>query len=839
MQMTTGVTGAAPESSEPLLRVSALAVRFGALRALDGVDLVVRPGELVALAGENGAGKTTLVRCIAADIRPTFGEVRFDGRPVSRDLVSAPRHGVAVVWQDLALCDNLDVASNLLLGRERRWQLLSDVRLHSAAAAVLREYEIPLRDTTRSVGTLSGGQRQLVAVARAMSRSPRLLLLDEPTASLGVSEAAQVEELIARVRDRGTTIVLANHDIEQMFRLADRIVVLRHGRVVADVAPDQVHPDDVMALLSGQQVDSSARRQLTRLHGLADRLVSADPSRSLSLILSALGAALGSDRLCIHLLADDTLVCAASLGLPAALLSAWARLPSGPAGGPVGVAAATERPVVDHVRASAAWAPFSDLAKAANVTGSWSVPVMTPGGPVAVITVFRGVTGQPQRDELDLVTLYAGYAASAIERDRLLDQVTARNRVLETIREVLETLAGPIQVAKGLTVALHALSRGLQAEQVALLTQVPGQAPRCRAFVTGGAATAGASTGGEPATGAQAPPPALVDAADRLLAIARRDDVASRLQVAGRQFLAVTFAAPAGPTVLLAGWRNGPRTADATALLEDAAHSLRLALEREEAGLAHQEAAALRRSQELQRGFLSRLSHELRTPLTAIRGYASSLMQPDVTWDGDSQQRFLQRIGAESARLGRLVGDLLDFSAIESGILRLQQDWCDIGLVLDAAIACLPPAGAAMIEVACDPTLPVVWADHDRLEQVFVNLLDNAIGHNPPGTHVSISAARAGQGGIAVSVLDDGVGMPSEIASATFEPMRRRRTPTAGAGLGLAIAKGIVEAHGGRIDLEQPEKGTVFRIHLPIEMPASPNGRPTDLVGQPTGVGGA
>src|ERR1700751_1784480 len=113
MQMTTGVAGAAPESSEPLLRVSALAVRFGAVRALDGVDLAVRPGELVALAGENGAGKTTLVRCIASDIRPTAGEVRFNGRPVSRDLLSAARHGVAVVWQDLALCDNLDVASNL------------------------------------------------------------------------------------------------------------------------------------------------------------------------------------------------------------------------------------------------------------------------------------------------------------------------------------------------------------------------------------------------------------------------------------------------------------------------------------------------------------------------------------------------------------------------------------------------------------------------------------------------------------------------------------------------------------------------------------------------------
>src|SRR5258708_5713556 len=362
------------------------------------------------------------------------------------------------------------------------------------------------------------------------------------------------------------------------------------------------------------------------------------------------------------------------------------------------------------------------------------------------------------------------------------------------MRGVLEPLGGPIQVAKGLTVALQALSRGLQADQVALLTQVPGSAPRCRAFVT--------AAGGQAA--AAAPPPALLDAADRLLAIARRDDVASRLQVEGQQFLAVTLPAPAGPTALLPGWENGPPTSDATALMEDAAHSLRLALEREEAGLAHQEAAALRRSQELQRGFLSRLSHELRTPLTAIRGYASSLMQPDVTWDGDSHPRFLHRIPPEPTRLRRLVGGLLDFSAIESGVLRLQRDWCDIGLVLEAAVACLPPAGAAMIDVACDPSLPVVWADHDRLEQVFVNLLDNAIGHNPPGTRVTVSVARAGQGRIPVRGLDDGVGMPAEIASATFEPMRRRRTPTAGAGLGLPIAKGTVQAHGGRIQPDAP-----------------------------------
>src|SRR5258708_32389929 len=120
--------------------------------------------------------------------------------------------------------------------------MLCDVRLHAAAAAVLRTLEIPLRDTTRSVGTLSGGQRQLVAVARAMARMPRLLLLDEPTAALGVSGAAQVEELIARLRERGTTILLACHDIDQMFRLADRVPVLRHRRSVREVTPDPVIP---------------------------------------------------------------------------------------------------------------------------------------------------------------------------------------------------------------------------------------------------------------------------------------------------------------------------------------------------------------------------------------------------------------------------------------------------------------------------------------------------------------------------------------------------------------------------------------------------------------------
>ena len=217
---------------------------------------------------------------------------------------------------------------------------------------------------------------------------------------------------------------------------------------------------------------------------------------------------------------------------------------------------------------------------------------------------------------------------------------------------------------------------------------------------------------------------------------------------------------------------------------------MRLALEREASERARREAMALRSSQELQRKFLSWLSHELRTPLTAIRGYASSLLQPDVSWDASSQQRFLGRISDESARLGRLVDDLLDFSAIDAGILRLHQDWCDLALVLEAARSCLPGAAGAQVELTCAPDLPVIWADHDRLEQVFVNLLDNAVRHNPPGTFVVVDAAFEHPRRVAVTVTDNGLGISADVASGRFPAKGGRRGRTAGAGLGLSIARG-------------------------------------------------
>lgn len=803
--MTMSVATARSAGSA-LLGVRDLLVAFGPFVALRGVDLDVRPGEVVALAGENGAGKTTLVRCIAGDIAPTAGEVQLLGRTVTGDPAAVARGGVAVVWQDLALCDNLDVAENLLLGREDRHMLLSEARFHAAAAALLERLHIPRLDTTQAVSSLSGGQRQLLAVARALRDEPRLLILDEPTAALGVNESAEVESLILGLRQQGVAIVLVSHDIEQLFRMADRIVVLRNGAVVADVDPLSAHPDDVVALISGQEVDSSARGQLTHLHGLADQLATTDRSSSLSLILSTLGAALGTERLCIHLVDGAMLSCVASLGLSPQMLEAWSSLPYGVGGGPVGLAAAEREPIiVDNVRTSTSWSRFRDVAAAARIGSSWTIPIADSDGLVGVFTVFRQMIGRPRRDELDLVTLYAGYAASALERDRLFGEVTKRNRILETIREVLETLAGPVPVADGLVIAARALLEGLQADEIALVSSPIGGELGCRAAVSGeGRAREMASI-------------ATMRAAREALQAGNGAAIPSPRTIGGARYLTVTFLAPGGRAVLVARWQEPTIPAEATALMGDAAHSLRLALEREEIGQVHQEAAALRRSQELQRGFLSRLSHELRTPLTAIRGYASSLMQPDVTWDSDSQRRFLTRIAAESARLGRLVGDLLDFSAIESGVMRLQRDWCDIALVLDAAAACLPPSEVAKVRIHCDPALPVVWADHDRLEQVFVNLMDNALRHNPGGATVSVLVCFEGETSVAITVSDDGVGMPDELAVTPFEPGRRRWTPTAGTGLGLSIAKGIVDAHGGTIELEPTGSGTSFRIELPVE----------------------
>jgi signal transduction histidine kinase/ABC-type sulfate/molybdate transport systems ATPase subunit len=794
-----------------MLHTSGLSVELGGHQVLRDVELTLGSGELVALAGEPGAGKTTLVRCVAGDLAPTSGKIIVADRVLPPDPAAARRRGVAVVWQDLALCDNLDIAGNVLLGSETRRLMSSDLRFQMAAADVLKGLRIPIRDTTRLVGELPDGQRHLIAVARALTSRPQLLVLDEPTAALGAAETADVEDLITRLREQGTTVLMVSRDPEQMFRMADRIVVLRHGEVVGELDPHASHPDDVAALQSGQRVDSSARRQLARLHSLADRLVSADPASSLSLILSALGSALSVQRLCIHVADGGALECEAALGFTESEISAWSWLPVGEAGGLAGRAAEGGEHVVCDDPGDRDW-PGLRGGPSAPIVSAWSTPVLGPSGVTAVITAFSSARGGPGRDQLDLLSLYAGYAAGAVERERLLRQVTARNRVLETTREMLETLAGPVTVADGLLIALHSLCRGLECDEVALVTRGEAGEAVWRACA------------GPDATELQHASPELADAAERALAERRDGSARAAGCGAGQRVLIVPFDAPAGPTALLARWESQVVTEQETALLENAAHSLRLALEREAAGIANQEAAALRRSRQLQRGFLSRLSHELRTPLTAIRGYASSLMAPDVTWDHESQRRFLARIAAESARVGRLVDDLLDFSAIESGVLRLQRDWCDLRLVVEAAVDCLSAPESARVMVTCGPGLPSIWADHDRLEQVFVNLLSNAFRHNPPQTNVSVTANAVPRDGSPVSeveiiVADDGTGFPSALLASPFEASRPPRSPNSGAGLGLSIANGIVRAHEGGIELAAVEVGTTFRVVLPVEAP--------------------
>jgi len=793
-----------------MLQTSGLTVELGGHTVLRNVDLTVRRGEIVALAGEPGAGKTTLVRCIAGDLAPASGEIVVGGRALPADPSAARRRGVAVVWQDLALCDNLDVAGNVLLGSERRWAMFASLRFHAAASDVLSRLRIPIQDTTRLVGDLPDGQRRLIAVARALTSRPELLVLDEPTAAMGTAETSDLETLITGLRDQGTTVLLVSRDAEQMFRIADRIVGLRHGEVVGELDPRSGHPDDLAALQSGQRIDSSARRQLTRLHGLSDRLISADPASSLSLILSALGSALSVQRLCIHVADGGALACEAALGFTAPEIAVWSRLAVGDAGGLAGRAAAGGELVACDDPRDDDWPGLQ--ASGQSIASAWSMPVTGPGGVSAVITAFSSSRGGPGRDQLDLLSLYAGYAAGAVERERLLRQVTARNRVLETTREMLETLAGPVAVADGLVIALHSLCRGLECDEVALVTRSDAGGVVWRSYA--------GPDGTDPGAASQQ----LVDGAEAALA-ERRDGTAGVVgRGAGHQVLVVPFNGPDGPTALLARWESLAVTEQETALVENAAHSLRLALEREAAGIANQEAAALRRSRQLQRGFLSRLSHELRTPLTAIRGYASSLMAPDVTWDHESQHRFLARIAAESARVGRLVDDLLDFSAIESGVMRLQPDWCDLRLVVEAAVDCLPAAESLRVKVSCNPGVPSIWADHDRLEQVFVNLLANAFRHNPPGTSVSVSVRalrRTEQPAteVEITVTDDGTGFPSALAASPFEASQRHRSLSSGAGLGLSIANGIVLAHDGRIELAPAVVGTAFRILLPVEAP--------------------
>ena len=239
-----------------MLQLQSVGMRFGAVEALQAVDLELAPGEVVGLMGDNGAGKSTLLKIVAGNFAPTSGRILWDGQAVDLSPLSARELGIEAVYQDLALCDNLSASANVFLGRELRRRLFGILPVLDHAAMRRRSAELfdDLGSDTRPddlVRRMSGGQRQAVAIARARLSAPRLMLLDEPTAAISVRQIAEVLELIRSLRDRGVSVLLISHRMSDVFTVADRVVVLRRGRKVTDKLTAASSPEEVTALITG------------------------------------------------------------------------------------------------------------------------------------------------------------------------------------------------------------------------------------------------------------------------------------------------------------------------------------------------------------------------------------------------------------------------------------------------------------------------------------------------------------------------------------------------------------------------------------------------------------
>ena len=246
-------------SETPVLALEGVSKSFGPVQALTGVDFEVRAGEVVALVGDNGAGKSTLVKTVAGIHPPDSGQIFFEGQPVqiSRP-TDAVRLGIATVYQDLALCDNLDVVENLYLGREdvasgagQILFLLDETAMEHTAHQLLERLAVTIVNLRAEVGTLSGGQRQQVAIARSLLGDPKLVILDEPTAALGVRQTAQVLELIKRLREEGHGVLVVSHNLKDVFEVADRIFVLRLGQKAGDFKAGETDEGEVVAAITG------------------------------------------------------------------------------------------------------------------------------------------------------------------------------------------------------------------------------------------------------------------------------------------------------------------------------------------------------------------------------------------------------------------------------------------------------------------------------------------------------------------------------------------------------------------------------------------------------------
>ncbi len=252
-----------PLEATPQLAARGISKAFGHVRALHGVDVELRNGEILALVGDNGAGKSTLIKILSGALQPDSGEIRIDGHPVQfRTPINAREHGIETVFQDLAVVPILDVAENLFLGREVRFggplgrflPLIDKRAMRRQARENLRALNINIPSVRQRVDALSGGQRQAVAVARAPAFGRRIVILDEPTAALGVRETAAVMDVIRRINEKGLAIILISHNLPQVLELSDHIMVLRAGRRVGSVKTSETDVEQVVRMITGAEV---------------------------------------------------------------------------------------------------------------------------------------------------------------------------------------------------------------------------------------------------------------------------------------------------------------------------------------------------------------------------------------------------------------------------------------------------------------------------------------------------------------------------------------------------------------------------------------------------------
>lgn len=246
---------------EPVLRLRGISKNFGAVSALTDIDLDVHAGEVVALVGDNGAGKSTLIKVLAGVFQPTSGTIHFKGQPITIDGPSAALDlGIATVFQDLALCENLDVVANIFLGQELRPWHLDEVAMEVRAWTLLNELAARIPSVRDVVASLSGGQRQTVAIARSLLLNPQIIMLDEPTAALGVAQTAEVLNLVERVRDKGLGVIMISHNMENVRAVADRIVVLRLGQNNGIFTPDTSN-EELVGAITGATDNAVSRRE--------------------------------------------------------------------------------------------------------------------------------------------------------------------------------------------------------------------------------------------------------------------------------------------------------------------------------------------------------------------------------------------------------------------------------------------------------------------------------------------------------------------------------------------------------------------------------------------------